>query len=274
MRSDAELYERSRATLLASWEEYARGAIGASLQRHVSVTVAVFPNEPERAVYNNALLEARLTTRVRADALDAMEAAYANAGVDRFAAWVHESDREMRLDLERRGYTLDTTTRAMATSLDYELPVPPPIELAPPDWNEHLRIAGVPAGFLSAADPSVYHVLLARLRGETVATAMAFDLDGDCGIYNVGTLEHARRHGLARALTAIQLRDARARGCATASLQATPVAARLYAAIGFRDLGCFLEFVPSSGRAVGAAEDEPALAMPLDERARRVAQSR
>jgi ribosomal protein S18 acetylase RimI-like enzyme len=102
---------------------------------------------------------------------------------------------------------------------------------------------------------------------------MAFDLDGDCGIYNVGTLEHARRRGLARALTAIQLRDARARDCETASLQATPVAERLYAAIGFRNLGCFLEYVPPSGRAAGAAGSEPALAMPLDERAGHVVQS-
>ena len=127
--------------------------------------------------------------------------------------------------------------------------MPPQIDLAPPDWNEHLRIAGVPSDFLSAADPSVYHVLLARLDGETVATAMAFDLDGDCGIYNVGTLEHARRRGLATALTATQLHDARARGCKSASLQATPMAERVYATAGFRDLGRILEYVPPAGRA-------------------------
>ena len=118
MLTDADLYRRGTETLLAAWEDYARGAIGAVVRRFPGVAVAVFPNEPERAVYNNALLDARLTIRERADALDAMEAAYATAGVDRFAAWVHESDGQMRLDLERRGYTLDTTTRAMATSLD------------------------------------------------------------------------------------------------------------------------------------------------------------
>ena len=37
------------------------------------------------------------------------------------------------------------------------------------------------------------------------------------------------------ALTAVQLHDARARGCETASLQATPMAEHLYAAAGFRD---------------------------------------
>ena len=246
--SDASLYARGSATLIASWKEYAKGAADASLQRLSGVAAAVFPNEPERSVYNNALLERLLPARERKEAVDAMEAAYANAGLERFAAWVHESDQNMQHDLERRGYTLDTSTRAMGMSLDDLAPPPPQIDLAPPDWTEHLRIAGVPSDFLAAADPTAYHVLLARLDGVTVATAMAFDLDGDCGIYNVGTLEHGRRRGLATALTAIQLHDARARGCETASLQATPMSERLYAMAGFRDLGRFLEYVPPLGR--------------------------
>jgi hypothetical protein len=36
----------------------------------------------------------------------------------------------------------------------------------------------------------------------------------------------------------------RARGCQTASLQATPMAERVYSAVGFRNLGRFLEYVP------------------------------
>lgn len=253
MRNDADLYQRGSATLLASWEAYARGAIDAALRRFVGVAAAVFPEEPERSVYNNALLDRDLSTRERGAALDAMEAAYSAAGIDRFAAWVHESDPAMRHELERRGYAFDTSTRAMVMSLDDLYSLPPQIDLALPDWKEHLRIAGVPPNFLSAADPNAYHVLLARLEGETVATAMAFDLNGDCGIYNVGTLEHARRRGLATALTAIQLHDARARGCETASLQATPMAERLYATIGFRDLGCLLEYVTLPGRTPGSA---------------------
>jgi ribosomal protein S18 acetylase RimI-like enzyme len=162
VHDDADLYERGAATLLASWTEYARGAVDASLQRSFGVAVAVFPHEPERGVYNNALLD---------------------------------------------------------------------------------------SSFLAAAEPTAYHVLLARLRGETVATAMAFDLDGDSGIYNVGTLVHARRQGLGTALTAIQLHDAHARGCETASLQATRIAECLYTSTGFRDLGRILEYAPPPARA-------------------------
>ena len=58
--------------------------------------------------------------------------------------------------------------------------------------------------------------------------------------------ERARRRGLGTALTALQLHDARARGCRTASVQATDVAERVYAAAGFRDLGRILEYVPHS----------------------------
>jgi GNAT superfamily N-acetyltransferase len=242
--SDAELYLRGAETLLASWAEYARGATGAAVQRTAGVATAVFPNEPERTVYNNALLERDLAAGERAHALDAMEAAYAAAGVTRFAAWVHESDDVMRADLGRRGYRLDTSTLAMGMALDDIRLLRPAIELGPPDWLEYLRIIGVPPNFLNGADPAAYHVLVARLDGENVATGMAFELDGDCGIYNVTTLEHARRRGLGTALTALLAHDALARGCKTASLQSTEMAERVYAAVGFRDLGRILEYVP------------------------------
>ena len=75
--------------------------------------------------------------------------------------------------------------------------------------------------------------------------AVAFLLfAGDCGIYNVGTLEHARPRSLATSLTAHVLHEARARSSGSASLQSTSMAERVYAAVGFRDLGRFLEYVP------------------------------
>jgi predicted GNAT family acetyltransferase len=102
----------------------------------------------------------------------------------------------------------------------------------------------VSPGFLAGADPAAYHILIARHDGANVATAMAYYLGRDCGVYNVGTLEHARRRGLGTALTARLLYDALARGCETASLQSTRMGERVYAAVGFRDLGRILEFVP------------------------------
>jgi ribosomal protein S18 acetylase RimI-like enzyme len=203
--TDADLYHRGAETLLASWAEYARAAAGGALHRHPGVAAAVFPSEPERGVYNNALLERGLAGGERRDAIEAMEAAYAAVGVTRFAAWVHESDPAMGADLQRRGYTHEETTRAMG-------------------------------------------MVVARLDGQLVATALAFDHRRDRGIYNVATLEPARRRGLATALTAYLLHDARARGCETASLQSTAAAEGVYAAVGFRDLGRILEFAPGESR--------------------------
>jgi GNAT superfamily N-acetyltransferase len=176
-----------------------------------------------------------------------MEAVYAAAGITRFAAWVHETDPAMRTGLEQRGYTLDTTTRAMGMALD-DIRVPrPEIPLGPAGWAEYLRMDSLPPDFLEHADHAAFHLLAARIDGEMVAAALAYDFGGDSGIYNVGTVERARRRGLGTALTAAQVHDARDRGCQTASLQSTPMAERVYSAVGFRDLGRILEYVPPKG---------------------------
>jgi hypothetical protein len=116
-------------------------------------------------------------------------------------------------------------------------------------------------GLLSELDPAVFHVLVGRHHGENVVTGIAFDFHADCGIYNIGTLELARRPGLATALTLTHLHDALARGCQTASLQSTSMAERLYTTVGLRDLGQLLEYAPpqrdaaqrESRRSAGAA---------------------
>jgi GNAT superfamily N-acetyltransferase len=135
----------------------------------------------------------------------------------------------------------------MGMSLDDISRARPEVELEPLDWTaylEYLQIVGVPAGLLSGADPRAFHTLVARVAGENVATAIAFDHDGDCGVFNMSTLEAARRRGLGSALTARHVHDAAERGCSTASLQSTSMAERVYAAVGFRDLGRILEYVP------------------------------
>ena len=91
-------------------------------------------------------------------------------------------------------------------------------------------------------------MLAAQLDGEHASGAIALDHAGDCGIYNVGTVVPARRRGLATDLMALMLHDAAARGCSTASVQSTAMAEGVYAAVGFRDLGRFLEYSPGVDR--------------------------
>jgi GNAT superfamily N-acetyltransferase len=261
--TDDELYARGAATLLASWQQYARGCAGAALLRLDGVAAAVFPSGPERGVYNNALLDRDLRPARRTVAADAMEAAYSSAGVDRFAAWVHESDEGMCAELSARGYTIEETTRAMGMSLSGGSAARGGIELEPLGWPAYLRYlesAGVPGGLLAGADPGAFSVLGARLADEYVATALAFDCDGDCGVFNMSTLDAFRRRGLATALTARHLDDAAARGCSTASLQSTPMAERVYAAAGFRDLGRILEYATTT---VKPQRTRPAVGVPV-----------
>lgn len=247
--SDGDLYLAGATTLLASWEVYARGSPGAVLIRAPGVATAVFPTQPERGFLNNALLACPLPPSRRTDALAAMERAYASAGVTRFAAWVHESDRAARGELEARGYRIDTSTRAMGMTLgDIRRPAPA-IDLAPGEWSAYLRFlerTGAPVGLLRGVDPTAFHVRIARCDGENVAAALSFDRYGDTGIYNVTTLESARRRGFGTALTALLVHDAAARGCRTASLQSTEMGERINAALGFRDLGRILEYAPAA----------------------------
>jgi GNAT superfamily N-acetyltransferase len=243
--ADLELYERGSATLLASWAAYADAARDGALRRFPGVTAAVFASGPERSVYNNALFDRDLTAGERTTAIDAMETAYAEAGVERFAAWVHESDRALRADLEQRRYTIDTSTLAMGMKLDRVTLARPELELGAVGWDDYVRIFELPEGLLADGDHSRFHLLVAQLDGTPVTTAMSYDHDGDCGIYNVSTLEPARRRGLATAITALQLHQAIDRGCTTASLQSTAMAEGVYAAAGFRDLGRIFEYVPT-----------------------------
>jgi ribosomal protein S18 acetylase RimI-like enzyme len=240
------LYERMQANLIASWDEYAAGSPGARVERMNDATVALFPRGPEREVYNNAVLARALDRPTAVEAIDAVEDAYSNADVERYAVWAHEEEAASVAELEARGYHADTRTRAMAMALDGVPPVDAQLELVAGDWPDYLALLtalGAPPRVLAGVDGSRFEVLLALLDGAPVAAALAYDYDGDCGIYNVGTMPHARRRGLGTALTVVHLQLARDRGCKTASLQATEMAERIYAAIGFRDLGRFVEYV-------------------------------
>ncbi len=233
------------AGMLACWRQIAEGVEGASIEEVPGANVAVFPIGPERAFYNNAVLARGLDEAAAKSAVDEIVAAYDAAGVDRYAVWAPESEAPSIAVLSGRGFTVDTETQPMAMSLD-RIAVPrPEIELGDPDWTECLRIIEVPEGTLAGVDAGAFEVLVASSDGENAAAGLAFDHAGDCGIYNVGTLPHARRRGLGTALTALHLYRARERGCTTASLQSTPEAAGIYASLGFRDLGRFVEYVPT-----------------------------
>ena len=138
--NDADLYVRGMQTLLASWEVYAERR---TWRDGLAPPRSGRRRLPERARARGLQQRgARAGSRSseRADAVDAMEAAYEAAGVSHFAAWVHESDMPMRTNLERRGYSIEESTLAMGMPLDHIRLPRPVVELAPPDWSDYLRV--------------------------------------------------------------------------------------------------------------------------------------
>ncbi len=256
-----DLFERSVATLIESWAYLAAGSPGAELRRIDGAAVAAFVHQPDREFLNNAVLTRPPANLVMT--LGEIESTYARRAIERFAIWVHESDAETQAALRERGYSFDAATRTMAMPLDptaaddpavgrpaadlRTTAAAPPVEIAEADPAEFWAIDddGLD-GLVPDLDPSGAYFYVARSDGESVAMLMAFDHDGDCGIFMVGTRKAARRRGIATALSAHAVTAARERGCTTASLQATEMAERVYARVGFRDLGRWLEYVPAA----------------------------
>jgi ribosomal protein S18 acetylase RimI-like enzyme len=238
------LFDRSLATLVRSWAYLAAGSSGAEVIDRGDVTIASFIHSPDREFLNNAVL-ARDLAEV-GGTLHEIERAYRDRGIERYAVWVHESGAAIAGEIEARGYKYDSSTRTMAMPIaDFAEVDTSWLDLAEPSLDEFWRVAGVD-GLVPDLDPAVGHFYVAHFDAEAAATLMAFDHDGDCGIYMVGTVPAARRRGLATALSAHAVVAARERGCTTASMQSTAMAEGVYAGIGFRDLGRFDEYLPAS----------------------------
>jgi GNAT superfamily N-acetyltransferase len=247
--TDEDLYRRATGTLLVSWREYARGTADAALLRLDGASAAIFPTEPERSVYNNALVDRNLTARQSARAVAAIRSIYAEADVDRYAAWVHDSDAVTRAEFARHDHRVTEMSRVMAMPLSRLTQGRSEVEIEALEWPRYLDFLyrdEAPVGLLQGADPAAFHALGVRVGDADVAAAIALDHNGDCGIYNMSTLEPFRRQGLGTALLVRHLEDAVARGCSTATLQSTPIAERVYRSVGFVSLGRYLEYVPAS----------------------------
>lgn len=239
-----DLHLRGLRTAVACWAAYARTVRGGTVQHLPGVEVAVFTDGPEREFFNNAVLGHGLGPAARRRALDAMAATYAEAGITSYAAWTHESDTAMVDDLTARGLRHQETTWSMGRTLEAPVREVNGVAVDRGHWSEYLQVLELPPGLLVDADPDDFDVAVGRLEGRAVATGMGFDHDGDCGIYNVGTVAQARGRGLGAAVVARLLRGAVGRGATTATLQATEMARGVYASEGFTHLGRILEFGP------------------------------
>jgi hypothetical protein len=98
------------------------------------------------------------------------------------------------------------------------------------------------AVLLAEASPQWFYV--GYVEGEAVAAAEVTIGSGVAGVYGVSTRAAFRSRGYGTAMTARPLIDARAAGCRTAILQASPDGAGIYARLGFAPFGQITEYKP------------------------------
>jgi GNAT superfamily N-acetyltransferase len=96
---------------------------------------------------------------------------------------------------------------------------------------------GAMAGFGAIDGLRLYQ---ARVHGEPVSVLGAYDNGDDCEIYFVATLPEHRGKGLARRLLHRALLEARDRGLAVSSLQATKMGYPVYERLSYQPI-CSLE---------------------------------
>jgi len=90
-----------------------------------------------------------------------------------------------------------------------------------------------------AAMPGV-SIYLARAGGRPVSTATVWVGDGTAGVFNVATPPDDRGRGYGRAVTTHAIREGFGSGADLAWLQASPLGAPVYRAMGFRQVETYL----------------------------------
>jgi GNAT superfamily N-acetyltransferase len=222
------------------------------------------------AAFNAAI---RLRTTPDPDRhIDAIQQAFAERSMP-FIWWVTQQDSEDGLErkLRSRGFDYDgDESIGMAMALSSQPELTPSRESASveriseePDvrtWlatllesvegtidTRTMGLATTVFSYLANDMLSGWHLYLAHLGGRPVGTC-ALHLGGTAGLYSVGTVPAARRHGVGTALTRRALAEASSAGHSTASLTASGLGARLYEALGFNEYCRFREYVwrPSS----------------------------
>lgn len=242
-----DLWERTRASMRGSWRGFAELADD-GIWVNDDVAACVYPAAPERSVFNSVVWYADAAALERG--YDRLRAAYDGAGIQAWTVWVPEHDMDAAAFLESSGHVLDADPANMLLDLrefqaadtpadvtwacDATLEEWASINEAAYPWGDGSMERGMLA--MGRLPGPVYAV---REEGKAVAVLGAEDHDGDCYITLVATHPDWRGLGYSYLLMNEALRDAKARGCTTSSLQATKKGEPVYARVGYRTLGAF-----------------------------------
>jgi GNAT superfamily N-acetyltransferase len=237
--------------LAAMSDFFARAAINAPDGRLIErdgLIATVNPGTPKKSLFNGVIYEdPAAVERELAD----LATIFDDSGVLAWTVWVPHGDGDIALLLEEAGHRLDASPRMMG------------LELADVDLDEHSmdgiewtaegasadvsRINdlsyGITPGTFAAGcgemDPEQFRLYVADHGGEPASAVVTHDVGEDLGIWAVATLPEARGQGLSTALMRQALADARERGLATSTLQASALGRPVYLKVGYGDYGHF-----------------------------------
>jgi GNAT superfamily N-acetyltransferase len=243
---ERELRARAIGGVREQVEAFGSAHSDSVLIRRPGLLAAVVPSSPRRSFFNSVFYSdpAALSAEV-----EALAEAYDSNGVDAWTVWVPDEDRDSARMLAARGHALDASPRAMAMELSElgpEISAPEGVEQGPIDastcagLNDRAYGFG-PDGFAAGiAGETSIRWCGAFAGDEPLGCVGTIAIGDDCLVTGVATPPEHRGRGIASWLVRSALTDARERGMATASLQASRAGASIYEHLGFRDLG-FLE---------------------------------
>ncbi|GAA0803520.1 GNAT family N-acetyltransferase [Spirilliplanes yamanashiensis] len=226
-----ELFALHEASLIASWRLLAAADPAAAVVDDVG---AVTMTHPHPALCNALLRSPAGLGRIRR-----------LYGGRHHAVWVRDPYPALDAALAAAGYRRDERTVPMVLDLRQEPAADSTAEVVQVDPAGVAEHSGVGRAMLAGVPHAYGHATAGwESWAVTVLTGAV------ANVSFVGTRAEFRRRGLARAVVARALRDARGRGATHATLQSTAEAVGLYRGLGFRDAGAWQEWV--AGGAVSA----------------------
>ena len=227
------------------WQGFARlqtllggDAAGGVVTDEEGIVASFVPGAPDSPTLNAAIVLAR---ELDLDRLDAMRQRWEQIGVRRWGVWVDGANYPVTDTLRLARMRVTSSSPGMAgeithLSLNGSRPAHA-TDLATVGHVNDLAYGNADARLertLSPLPRGILHAYVAELQGRPASVALALHHQQDCGISFVATAPHARRQGLASDVMQAVAADARDAGLTSATLQATALGEKLYAALGYR----------------------------------------
>jgi hypothetical protein len=261
---DRTLADLEHENMIETMSTTVAGAAGSLVRRRNGVVL--FASGLPIRLFNQVVIEAATATD---DEIAAAVATMRDRG-ERYVLHLRRgADDRFRDAVERLGLAHDPDETPLPGMALHpipatELPVPDghEIRLVATDsgMDDHIRTAalgfGMPEAMLRTLirlddwrRPGV-SVYVGYTDGEPVTTGLGYRTGRTIGVYNIATVESARRHGLGAAMTVRVARDGLAAGCDVAILQASDMGRPIYERLGYRtvvEYDGWIEPEPSAG---------------------------